>query len=311
MTQISSLSPAQKTTLALLQKSVDLPGLHRLARLLRDPLFGCKRYYASYLNRFRFVFDSATWFGFLTGLGLVHRDIDKALGVLFQLIPHQEIVFFDIGANEGFVTFLAHSRARQMGRGLDAYCFDPNPDAFKVLQENTGLNSFSLHAYQVAVGASVEEREMLFTEDSGNSTLLTGSGQQAVGRSVVQVTTIDRFCEEYHVVPGVIKVDVEGYELSVLSGATVTLSRHKPFLVMEVNPRMLAVGDNSAAALIMRLRQLGYDPYYVDSSVAKMVKSRHALSQSSRWHGYYAVDDGDQVDKYLWDVLAVPHQPTS
>lgn len=309
MPQISSLSPVQKTTLALLQQSVDLPGLHRFARLLYGPLFGRRRYYSSYLNRFRFVFDTRTWVGFLTGLGLAHRDIDKVLGVLFPLIPNKEIVFLDVGANEGFVTLLAYSRARQLGRVLGAYCFDPNPDAFAYLLENTRLNSFSLNAYQVAIGASVEEREMLVAEVSRHSTLLSQSGQRTIERSTVPVTTIDCFCEEHHVAPDIIKVDVEGYELSVLSGAAMTLSKHKPFLVMEVNPRLLAMGGHSADALVTKLRQLGYGIYYVDSAIAKAVKSPRNLAKGPQWHGHFAVEDGDQIDKYLWDVLAVPHQP--
>ncbi len=311
MTQITTLSSLQKTMLTLLQQLVDLPGLHRFALLLHVSLFGRRRYYASYLKRFRFVFDTCTRFGYLSGLGLVHRDIDKTISVLFQLIPHHEIVFFDIGANEGFVTFLAHSRAQQLRRTLEAYCFEPNLTAFKHLQKNAHLNSFLLHTHQVAVGASVEEREMLFTEKSSDSTLLLASAQQAVERSIVQVTTIDRFCEEYRVIPEVIKIDVEGYELNVLNGATTTLSLHKPFLMMEVNPSLLALSGGSADSLITRLRQLGYDLYYIDSRIAIAVKPPHSLATGPHWHGYYAVEDDDQIDRYLWDVLAVPHQPAS
>ncbi len=305
MDQIDHLPRIHRWIINLFQFMVDIPGMHRVARLY-FPLLRKKSYYCSYSDRFQFIYDTQSWFGYLIGLGLVHRDIDALLKVIFQQLPNKKIIFFDVGANEGFVTLLAHSQAQAAGCLLEAHCFDPNPYAFARLMQNIHLNSFQTQAYQIAVGESSGKQEMLFTQETINSTLLSKSAQEVVATEMVEVTTIDQFCVDHDLVPDIMKIDVEGYEPYLLRGAETILRHHKPYLLVEVNNRMLEEGGNSAEALIVQLRELGYDLYYIDSIIAKRVKPQHPLKQSSRWPGYYPVENGDQVGRYLWDVLAVP-----
>ena len=50
-------------------------------------------------------------------------------------------------------------------------------------------------------------------------------------QNLVNVTTIDSFCASQSLIPDIIKIDIEGFELHALRGARQTLSRQRPVVV--------------------------------------------------------------------------------
>ncbi|NVM20006.1 MAG: FkbM family methyltransferase [Candidatus Lokiarchaeota archaeon] len=59
------------------------------------------------------------------------------------------------------------------------------------------------------------------------------------GMSVMEMTTVDEFVAERNLNVGVIKIDIEGYEMEVLEGARKTILTQKPVLLLGIyhNPR--------------------------------------------------------------------------
>jgi FkbM family methyltransferase len=58
-----------------------------------------------------------------------------------------------------------------------------------------------------------------------------------VVEQLVEIVPIDSYVAQAGLVPDFIKVDVEGYEWEVLAGASETLARHRPAMMVEVQSR--------------------------------------------------------------------------
>ena len=71
--------------------------------------------------------------------------------------------------------------------------------------------------------------------------------------SVVPTVTIDAVAERLRLQPDVLKIDVEGAELSVLKGALDTLRKSRPIILIEIHSEELL------AACIAFLGPLGYE----------------------------------------------------
>jgi FkbM family methyltransferase len=59
----------------------------------------------------------------------------------------------------------------------------------------------------------------------------------------IEISTIDAEVDRLDRPPGFIKIDVESHELSVLQGATNTMSKHRPMVIVEVSANHDAIRD--------------------------------------------------------------------
>jgi hypothetical protein len=64
----------------------------------------------------------------------------------------------------------------------------------------------------------------------------------------------------------VLKLDVEGAELSVLTGASGILRQQRPFLLLELNDTALRLQGSSGAAVVEFLRAFDYEIYGFDAA---------------------------------------------
>jgi FkbM family methyltransferase len=119
------------------------------------------------------------------------------------------------------------------------YAFEPTPRTREALTDHLGLNEVAddVTVVPMAVGDRDGAAEFFTYHDSPENTLAAAHSRLPGARAVtVQLTTIDGFCEGRSIVPSLIKLDVEGFELHALRGARRTLMRHRPRVVIEVHP---------------------------------------------------------------------------
>ena len=128
----------------------------------------------------------------------------------------KDTVFY-VGAHVGHTA----AALRSAYPNVRLYCFEPSPETFKTLGQN--CKGKDIIALNMAVGSSVGIAQMYAAKDSYLNSLvpqLNGPRQEASQVSI-EVTTLDRFCEERGVERiDLLKTDTEGYELEVLKGAT-------------------------------------------------------------------------------------------
>lgn len=147
--------------------------------------------------------------------------------------------FIDIGANCGLYTVLGCT----VSSNVKVVAVEPVPKTCAALRRNVEANRFGgrVTIVNAALGESNGTVAFHEAEDATMSSLAT-SGYQGQRGTVIEVAclTLDSLVAELGVEPDFLKIDVEGFEHVVLSGASKVLSRFRPRMVLEANP-----GDRS------------------------------------------------------------------
>lgn len=139
-------------------------------------------------------------------------------------------VFWDIGANIGFYSWLVMSADRE----LRAILFEPDPDNIMLLRETMALSGLD-RASLVTKAASAEAGTAGFVMDpeTGTTSHLEAGGTGVAGKVVtVETTALDSELAR-HPAPDLMKIDVEGAESMVLAGARRVIGEARPIVLIE------------------------------------------------------------------------------
>ena len=148
-----------------------------------------------------------------------------------------EPVVIDIGANIGtFTTWMA--KAFPKGK---IHSFEPQRAVFQMLSGNAAINNlYNVYTYNMGLGkentmVEFEEPNYFEKNDFGTFSLVQDIITEKTNNKIaVQINTLDWFVECYKI-PKVhlLKVDVEGMDLDVLIGGSMTIKKHLPIIFIE------------------------------------------------------------------------------
>ena len=132
-------------------------------------------------------------------------------------------VVFDIGANVGFYTLLASVLVGSEGRVI---AFEPLPRNLVYLNRHMKMNHcLNVNVLPYAVSDCEMTAEFTFSKDPSMGHLCTK------GDIAVQTVLIDKLIESKKLFPpDVMKIDVEGAELSVLRGSHQVIKGKRPII---------------------------------------------------------------------------------
>ena len=134
--------------------------------------------------------------------------------------------FIDIGANIGTWSIFASKVVGNVGKILS---FEPHPKTFKYLSGNITLNKSENIEY-FNVGCSDKKGNLYFSNNYDTMNHITYNSVDSI---IIPVKELDFFTSELKEID-LIKIDVEGFELNVLKGATNTLAKTK-MIIFESN----------------------------------------------------------------------------
>ena len=179
------------------------------------------------------------------------------------LDPHKDVL--DVGANIGLFSILFSTL---ISEGNRVFAIEPTPRALDYLRKNILRNDCS---------STVIVVEGVMTDRVGFVTLSTVPGMEeysSLGRitesigeeseiQAIQVSgcTVDNLVRDNKVNPGFIKIDTEGAEYLVLSGAVDTLRNHRPVILSELSDKYLATFGHSAENVVNLLERYGYSVF--------------------------------------------------
>lgn len=168
----------------------------------------------------------------------------------------------DIGANLGAYTILL---AQWVGPSGRVHAFEPAPGAREGLLRHVALNGVAdrvvVHAEAVSLAPGVAR--FAATDSRGDNRLTPDHAHAGIE---VRTTSVDAFCSAHGVVPGFIKVDVEGAELDLLRGARATIASAGDALelYMEIHPHLWSAFGYGRADLEEELRRQRLRPERLD-----------------------------------------------
>jgi FkbM family methyltransferase len=192
---------------------------------------------------------------------------DWKTGLLERLLPHREGAFIDVGANLGqsFMDYLLQPRAnRYIG-------FEPSPECAAFLQSVIAVNSLTDCA---VIQTGLTDAPGVFPLHVPDGDLASASLIQNL-RPSRPLRTLYVACLRFDSVwsslgngdISLIKIDVEGSELAVISGMSAALEAYRPPILCEVLYADHAADMSAYAERVGALRQLlaelGYTPYRV------------------------------------------------
>jgi FkbM family methyltransferase len=168
-------------------------------------------------------------------------------------------LFLDIGANAGVYSMLA------AGLGARVVAFEPDPDNRELLERHVTLNKFD-RVVQVRPEAVSSGCGLInFTAGLGAESKISRNGVTGEGLSVPTVSLDSLKLGTV----AAMKIDVEGFEGDVFSGAQTTLEDTN-VLIVEFNESQLKANGSSVDALDLVLRKSGFRPSAYDWNLKQL-----------------------------------------
>jgi len=185
----------------------------------------------------------------------LHEFEDMAF-LLHLLRPHD--LFIDVGANVGSYTVLAAAV-----KDVACISIEPIPATFKHLMENVLLNAVSDKVLAFNIGVGSQQGTLKFTSAFDTTNHVVSQEEKVTG-GMIEVSTDTLNHLAGHLNPVLIKIDVEGFESSVIEGADQVLKKDSLLaLILEKNDENDRYGYQENFAHDC-LYDCGFEPYCYD-----------------------------------------------
>lgn len=202
----------------------------------------------------------------------------------------RDLTVFDIGAFHGLMTIYFASQARNV------VAFEPNPSSRTVLKRNLELNRLkNVLVLESAIGEKVSSLELRLDPLMPGGASIDAIVSSQIGRDrpveviEVSVVPLDQLIDQCGLPrPDLVKVDVEGHELSVLRGARGLLRDVGPTLYLEMHGADDADKTRRVAEIVAFLRSIGYhEIFHVETGArvgedSAFARRGHLVAQGRR-----------------------------
>lgn len=197
--------------------------LKKLLKFLLSPFLGKKQFQRFFSGMFLLSLKGMNFGGGSTwsesGEGWVIEYFAKRV----KANKHQ-VTFFDVGANVGNYALAAAEILKKENLSYKMFCFEPAQKTFNLLNQKISADK-NINPFNIALGGN-SGTETLYSDgkESGLASLLKRDasimGREMDVKEEVAVETLDGFCEKHSIKSiDFLKLDVEGNEYKVLSGA--------------------------------------------------------------------------------------------
>lgn len=192
--------------------------------------------------------------------------------------------FYDIGSNVGYFSIELSS----LFNGLRVVAFEPQPDLAQILATSAVLNGYKdISVYDLMLGREVGFADLYIPSHSIHASLV--SREEGAHKLRRQVCTLDQLVQSHAIPPPeFIKIDVEGGELDVFSGATTTIRDYSPYILFEADENMTRFGYGRGDLIRVLSGLAPYEFFFATAA------------------GFRPVDEDNMNSAQYTDVMAIP-----
>lgn len=219
---------------------------------------------------------------------LFFGDLDRKVSWAVSRLVRPGDTVIDVGANVGLITLLA---ARLVGPDGIVHAFEPQPRLAALLTTSVALNGYDhVTVHGVALGDREDQLRLSVPGDNAGAASFVRSWPRS---STITVPVVE--ASEYLERIGIerirlVKIDVEGYEQTVLGGAEAFFERHPPDAILfECNERGTDFRDSGATRILTRM---GYRFYDLPRSLWRASARPIDPSSTVAGHDILAVKEG-------------------
>lgn len=218
-------------------------------------------------------------------------------------------VMLDVGAHIGYFTLKGAAKAGPNGRVI---AFEPNPETIAELKSNIEISGVSKTVTIEPIACTDRDQQLTLyaahNSNTGASSLSKDNAtafDEAAKPYSVRGRPIDDVVRELGLTRlDVMKVDVEGAEVSVMRGALETLKRFHPMVVIEIDERQLAGFGTKPDDLTAIFHEAGYEfSRQIDDSdwewyalapenTQSVIQAGNPLHQKQLLNGFFSAESG-------------------
>lgn len=211
---------------------------------------------------------------------------------LLSTLLTPESIFVDGGAHIGTISIPLARRAKR------TIAYEADASTCEILRQNVDRNRVSVDVRQKGIGEKAG-KGVITSVREGNA----GAHAVTVGEGSIDIVTLDADLERFDL----LKLDVEGMELSVLRGGTRIIRETSPVILFEVNLSQLRAHGASLRALTSFFRTRKYRLYLPFRAHGVLVLGRVpklSIVALCMYPGAYLF----QRTSSVFDILALPEE---
>ena len=178
----------------------------------------------------------------------------------------------DIGAKIGIYT-LAFSKF--VGPSGKIFSFEPTPDSFEILKKNKEVNNLdNVIIEQKAISDKQETSLLELCEFSGNNRI-NNNCENGVN---VDCVSLDSYFLGKEKSISFVKIDVEGFELQIISGMKNILEKNKKIKILfEYNPTLIGFFETKLEKILEDLIEQGFSLFDLEYDYFTEVNIEHFI----------------------------------